>query len=130
MRTNASVSAVLEQDGRIIAYASRTLNKTEQQYRVIQKECLAAVFAIKQFRHYLLGRPFKLVTDHAPLQWLSTQKMEGLLCRWALSMQEYTFTIEYWSGLQNTNADALSRRDSLPKIVSSTLTQISTSEAR
>ena len=133
LQTDASAAglcAVLEQDGHVIAYASRTLNKAEQQYSVIQKECLAAVYAMKQFRHYLLGRPFTLVTDHAPLQWLSAQKMEGLLCRWALSMQEYTFTIQYRSGSQNVNADALSRRDSPPKIFPSALTQISNSAAR
>ena len=74
LQTDASATglgAVLEQDGQVIAYASRTLNKAEQQYSVIQKECLAAVYDMKQFRHYLLyllGRPFILVTDHAPLQ--------------------------------------------------------------
>ena len=52
---------------------------------VIQRECLAVIYALKQFRHYLLGRTFHLVTDHAPLQWLSAQKMEGMLCRWATS---------------------------------------------
>ena len=103
---------MLEQDGHVhvIAYASRSLNKAEQHYCVIQKECLAIVFALKQFRHYLLGRPFKLVTDHAPLQWLSAQKMESIVCRWALVMQEYSFSIEYRKGSLNSNADALSRR--------------------
>lgn len=62
--SNVGLGAVLEQGGRVIAYASRSLNKAEKQYSVIQKECLAAVYAMKQFRHYLLGRPFKLVTDH------------------------------------------------------------------
>eukprot|EP00731_Ephydatia_muelleri_P019885 Em0012g710a len=104
------LGAVLEQDGHVIAYASRSLNKSEQQYSVIQKECLAVVYALKQFRHYLLGRPFNITTDHAPLQWLSAQKMEGLLCRWALAIQEYDFQIEYKKGSQNGNADALSRR--------------------
>ena len=132
LQTDASASglgAILEQSGHVIAYASRTLNKAEQQYSVIQKECLAAVYAMKQFCHYLLGRPFTLVTDHAPLQWLSAQKMEGLLCRWALSMQEYTFTIQYRSGSQNANADALSRRD-IATTVSSALTQISSSDTQ
>ena len=84
LQTDASavgLGAELEQDGHVVAYASRALTKPEQQYSVIHKECLAAVYAMKQFRHYLLGRRFKLVTDHAPLQWLSAQKMEGLLCR-------------------------------------------------
>ena len=56
--------------------------------------------------------------------------MEGLLCRWALNMQEYTVTIHYRSGSQNGNADALSRRDLPQKIVLSALTQISNSAAR
>ena len=112
LQTDASavgVGAVLEQGGHVIGYASRALNTAEQQYSVIQKECLAIVFAMKQFRHYLLGRPFELLTDHSPLQWLSSQKMEGLLCRWALAMQEFDFIIKYRKGSQNGNADALSR---------------------
>ena len=104
LQTDASavgVGAVLEQGGCVIAYASCTLTKSEQQYSTIQKECLAAVYAMKQFRHYLLGHPFQLVTDHAPLQWLSAQKMEGLLCRWALTMEEYSFDIVYRKGSLN-----------------------------
>ena len=112
LQTDASavgIGAVLEQDGHVVAYASRTLTKSEQQYSVIQRECLAAVYGMKQFRHYLLGRAFKLITDHAPLQWLSAQKMEGLLCHWSLAIQEYDFTIVYRKGSLNTVADALSR---------------------
>lgn len=115
LNTDASehgVGAVLEQGGRVVAFASRTLTKAEKNYSVIQKECLAVVYATKQYRHYLLGRPFKLYTDHAPLQWLSAQKMEGMLARWALALQEFDFKIEYKPGSQNGNADALSRRDS------------------
>ena len=110
LQTDASsvgVGAVLEQGDCAIAYVSRALNQAEQQYSVIQKECLAIVFALKQFRHYLLGRSFELLTDHAPLQWLSSQRMEGLLCRWALAMQK--FVIKYRQGCHNDNADALSR---------------------
>ena len=100
---------MLEQGGHVIAYASRTLTKSESNYSVIQKECLAVVYGMKQFRHYLLGRSFTLMTDHAPLQWLSAQKMQGLLSCWALAMQEYTFDIVYRKGTENTNADSLSR---------------------
>ena len=86
LETDASdvgIAAVLQQDGHVIAYASRALSKSEKNYSVIQKECLAIVYGTKQFRHYLLGRSFTVLTDHATLQWLSAQKMEGLLCRWA-----------------------------------------------
>ena len=53
------IGAVLEQDGHVIAYASRSLTPPERQYSVIERECLAVVFAVKHFRHYLLGRPFQ-----------------------------------------------------------------------
>ena len=115
LQTDASavgLGAVLEQDGHVIAYASRSLTPSERQYSVIQRECLVVVYALKHFRHYLLGRRFQLLTDHVPLQWLSAQKMEDMLCRWALAMQEYDFQIVYRKGSLNANADALSRLQS------------------
>ena len=112
------LGAILEQDGHVIAYASRSLKPAERNYSVIQRECLAVVYALKQFRHYLLGRHFKIYSDHAPLQWLSAQKMEGLLCRWALAIQEYDFAICYKKGSDNRNADALSRHPCATTVVS------------
>ena len=55
-----------------------------------------------------LGCHFTLQTNHAPLQWLISQKMEGLLCRWSLSLHEFDFNIEYCKDASNTNADTLS----------------------
>ena len=107
--SSVGVGTILEQGGHVIVYGSRTLNQAEQQYSKIQKECLAIVFALKQFRHCLLERSFQLLTDHAPLQWLSSQKMEGLLCWWALAMQEFDFVIKYRKGCQNGNVNELSR---------------------
>ena len=72
--SEVGLGAVLEQDNHVIAYASCVLTKSERNYSMIQKECLAIVYATKQFRHYLLGRQFQLYTDHAPLQWLSAQR--------------------------------------------------------
>lgn len=54
LQTDASavgIGAVLEQDGHVVVYASHTLTKSERQYSVIQRECLAAVYGMKQFRH-------------------------------------------------------------------------------
>lgn len=88
------------------------MTKLEKNYSVIEKECLALIYAFKQFRHYLLVNHFTVLTDHNPLIWLSSQRMQGRLCRWALALQDYDFTIKYRKGTQNSNADALSR---LPK---------------
>ena len=46
------IGAVLQQGGQLVAYASRVLTPPENSYSVIQQECLAIVYALKQFRHY------------------------------------------------------------------------------
>ncbi|KAE9143392.1 hypothetical protein PF006_g11578 [Phytophthora fragariae] len=93
-----------------IAYASKVNDTVVAKYAITELECLAVVWAIKLFRPYLYGRPFTIVTDHAALKWLMTSAdLAGRLHRWALTLQEYEFTIEYRPGTTNVVADALSR---------------------
>ena len=49
---------------RPILFASKTLNKHQLNYSVTEKECLAVVWAMDQFRTMLLGKRFTLETDH------------------------------------------------------------------
>lgn len=53
-----------------IAFASRTLNKAEKNYSTIEKELLAVLWGTKQFRQYLYGKKFTIITDHKPLVYL------------------------------------------------------------
>ena len=46
----------------IVAFASRYLNKEEQRYRINQLELLGGVWAIKNFKNYLYGRPIQVIT--------------------------------------------------------------------
>ena len=93
-----------------IAYASRVLNKAEENYSTIEKELLAIVWATQHFRPYVYGTKFKIVTDHKPLTWLFNVKDPGSrLMRWKLKLAEYDYSIEYKTGKTNKNADALSR---------------------
>lgn len=62
----------------LLSYDSHTLTKAEANYSVIQRECLAILWAMKQSHHYLLGCTIQLMADHTPLQWLGEQKIEGL----------------------------------------------------
>ena len=108
------IGAVLSQiqDGqeRVIGYASRTLNKAERNYCVTRKELLAVVYFIKYFRHYLLGRHFKLRTDHGSLTWLYKFKdPDGQVMRWIQQLSCYDFKIVHRPGTKHGNADALSR---------------------
>ena len=52
---------------RPVAFASRSLTKTERKYTQINKEALSIVWDVKWFHVYLYGRRFALVTDHKPL---------------------------------------------------------------
>lgn len=112
--SNVAIGAILSQ-GNIgedlpIAYISRTLNKAEKNYNTTEKELLAIVWATKQFRPYLFGRRFTIVTDHKPLTWLFNVKDPGArLIRWRLQLEEHEYNIIYKPGTANTNSDALSR---------------------
>ena len=91
--SNFAIGSVLSQ-GAIgsdlpVAYASRTLNDHEKNYSTIEKELLAVIWSVKHFRPYLYGRKFKILTDHKPLQWLSTLKEpNSKLMRWRLALEE------------------------------------------
>lgn len=100
-----------KQVDRPVAYLSRVLNEHERNYDTTQRECLAVVFAIKKWRHYLEGATFRVVTDHIALKWLLGQKQapNQRLARWILHLQEFDFTIEHRAGAIHQNADALSR---------------------
>ncbi|KAL4082949.1 hypothetical protein QTP88_029447 [Uroleucon formosanum] len=119
--SNIAIGAILSQ-GKIgsdlpIAYASRTLNKAETNYNTTEKELLAILWAVKQFRHYVYGCKFNIVTDHKPLSWLFGVKDPGArLTRWRLQLEEYDYNIIYKPGTQNTNADALSRIAKIDKL--------------
>ena len=92
VQTDASqtaVGAVLSQIGadnleHPVSFCSRTLNNHERNYSVTERECLAVIYACKQFRSYIHGTHFTVVTDHASLRWLQLlREPEGRLARWS-----------------------------------------------
>ena len=98
-----------------IAYASHKLTKSEKNYAQIQKEALGIVFGVKKFKQYLLGRKFKLHTDHKPLlsifhpQKGIPEVAASRLQRWAITLSAYDYEVQYIPSTQHENADALSR---------------------
>lgn len=65
--SNEALGAVLSQDAKPIAFASKTLNLTESKYSTIEKELLGVVWGVKKFRCYVYGQEFTVFTDHKPL---------------------------------------------------------------
>jgi hypothetical protein len=100
------------QDGveRVIAYGSRALNHAEKNYCVTDKELLALRYFVEYFRQYLLGRRFRVRTDHQALVWLFTlREPKGRIARWIEILSSYDFSVEYRMGKKHLNADAMSR---------------------
>ena len=117
LNTDASIDglgAVLqqEQDGRtrVIAFASRSLSKSEKNYPIHKLEFLALKWAItEKFHDYLYGNEFTVFTDNNPLTYiLTTAKLDATGQRWVALLANYPFAIKYCAGTSNRVADALS----------------------
>ena len=101
--SNFALGAVLSQGtigkDRPIAYASRTLTRTEENYSAIEKELLAIVWACQYFRPYLFGKRFTLYTDHQPLTYaLYLKTPNSKLVKWRLRLTEFDFEIKHRPG--------------------------------
>ena len=108
-----AVLYLVQDDGtsRVIAYASRTLSKSDKNYDAHKFEFLALKWAITdRFHEYLYGGNFEAFTDNNPLTYLlPTVKMDATGQRWVASLANYNFRFYYRSGKLNIEVDELSR---------------------
>ena len=117
LRTDASnvgLGAVLMQTGDNVnfpvCYAGSKLLPREAAYAVIERECLALVWAVEKFHVYLYGIEFVLETDHNPLTCLNGSRINNpKIMRWALKLQPYRYLVKAIKGSENIGADYLSR---------------------
>jgi len=73
-------------------------------------EALAIIYALQKFRHYLLGRHFKKITDHSALKVLNSKATKNARVeRWALILSEYDYEIIYQKEKLHEDVDCLSR---------------------
>ncbi len=112
-----AIGAVLNQEGEDgrkhpVAYYSKSFSAPERNYDIYDRELLAIVKALRQWRTYLLGSPHKIIiyTDHSNLQyWKEPRKINQRVAREFQELLEYDFTLRHIPGTTNTRADALSR---------------------
>lgn len=117
VETDASdfaIGATLSQLGRPVAFFSRTLSCCEQRHTAVEKEAYAIVEALKKWRHYLVGRHFKLITDQKSVSFMfnnnTANKIKNeKIKRWQLELSCYKYDIIYRPGRENAVADTLSR---------------------
>lgn len=108
-----------------VHFMSRKTTQAEKNYSSYELEVLAVVEAIKKFRVYLLGIPFKLITDCSAFEKTMQKKdIPTRVARWALLLSEFDYKIEHRPGDRMKHVDALSRHpvmtitlnDVIPKI--------------
>ena len=96
-----------------MGYMSKTMNPVEQNYTIFEKEMLAVIQTIKEWRKYLKGsqQKIKIITDHKNLTYFKeTRILNRRQTRWALEIQDISYELVYRKGNENTLADVLTRR--------------------
>jgi transposase InsO family protein len=99
---------------RPVAYRSKTMTKAECNYDVHDKELLAVVQALKEWRRYAKGSKhrIRILTDHKNLvPFMTTKVLNGRQIRWSQELAQFNFKIEYRPGKQGGKPDALTRRE-------------------
>ena len=110
--SNTGLGAVMLQEGKPIAYKSKSLTDTEKRYATIEKEMLAITWSLEKFHDYTYARKVTIHSDHKPLQAIvqkplskAPRRLQNLLMR-ALN---YDFEIIWKKGEDQKIADMLSR---------------------
>jgi hypothetical protein len=76
------------------AYLSRKMNSHEMNYPVHEQELLAIIHALREWRHYILGNQFTIVTDHRSLQYIQTQpNLSARQVRWSEFLQQFVLLL-------------------------------------
>ena len=110
IHTDASdkqLGAVIAQEGKPIVFYSRRLTSVQEKYTVTERELLAIVETLKEFRSILLGQKIAVHTDHQNLTYKNFNT--DRVMRWRLILEEYGPDLRYIQGEKNVVADALSR---------------------
>jgi len=98
---------------RPVAFLSKSLNETERNYEIHDKEMLAIIRGLEAWRHLLEGvqTKFEIWTDHKNLEYfMKVQKLNRRQARWALYLSQFEFTLKHVAGSKMGKADELSRR--------------------
>nr|GEX23472.1 putative reverse transcriptase domain-containing protein [Tanacetum cinerariifolium] len=110
--SHKGLGAVLMQNEKVIAYASRQLKIHEKNYTAYDLELGAVVFALKIWRHYLYGTKCTVFTDHKSLQHILDKKELNMRQhRWLELLSDYDYEIHYHLGKANVLVDALIRKE-------------------
>jgi hypothetical protein len=93
------IGIVLMQEGRPLAFKSRTLKRKYLNKPIYEKEMMEIIHALKKWHPCVIGRHFKVETDHDSLKYFLEQRLsseEQQKC--VTKMLDYDFEIIYKKG--------------------------------
>lgn len=97
-----------------MAYFSKKLSPAESNYEIHDKELLAVVSALEEWRGELMGlkHPFLVLSDHKNLEYFMTsRKLSERQVRWSYTLSQFDFKLKFRAGKNSGRPDALSRRE-------------------
>lgn len=104
----------INQQGRPVAFFSCTLHQNEINHHSVEKEAAAIVESIWEWRHFLIGRKFKLITDQKIISFMFDNQRKSKIknvkiARWRVELSQYKYDIVYRPGNQNVAPNTFSR---------------------
>jgi Integrase core domain. len=98
-----------------VSYASGTLNSSQRNWPAWKREMYGSMRAIQKWHHYLLGRKFKLITDHRANVYLMDplKKHPPIINNWKIFLSQYDYDVEHRPGKELIIEDWLSRSPNL-----------------
>ena len=95
-----------------VAFFSFKHSPADSNYDIYDKELLAIVKALEEWRPELLGNknPFEIVTDHKNLEtFMAAKQLNQRQIRWSEFLSQFNFIISYRPGSKALLPDTLSR---------------------
>ena len=96
-----------------MAFYSKSLSSVEQNYEIYDKEMLAIIRTLKEWRHFLKEATHlvEIWTNHKNLEYFMTaKKLNCCQACWSLHLARFDFLLHYHPERTMGKPDALSRR--------------------
>lgn len=107
------IGCCLMQDGKPVAYASRSMTSNERNMAQVEKELLSIVYGVTKFHNFVYGYDVDVITDHKPLIPIMNKPICKIgstrLQRFRLKLLKYSLNVKYLPGKFMYVADNLSR---------------------
>ena len=108
--SNFAIGATLNQNGKPVAFHSRTLQGSEKHHSAIEKEAYSIVEALRKWYHLLIGNIFTLITDQRSVAFMFNSNHQSKIknakiLRWRIELSALSYDILYRPGTENAAPD-------------------------